>query len=189
MRFFCILGVLLFLTSNSFGETTPRVALEARIVSERYCAVDEEFGSLLVKFEVKLTNNGDDPIRINPPFYPVLRVARSVHDLNLNEKKKLEFELHAPDVFFAPPKERTVSIPSSIIVIHPAQTHQSETIETTVPTLRTSGHSKHGGVAPGIHFVQLVIQGDIVGRSAMFKATSQSIKINVEKNPYVVQCD
>jgi len=188
MRFPSIFAfrVLLFLTSNSFGETAPRVAVAARIVSERYCEVNEDFGSLLVKFEAKLTNNGDHPIRINPPFYPVLRVARSVRDLG--EKKKLEFELYPPDSF-APPKKQTASIPSSIIVVHPAQTHQSETIEVTVPTLRTSSYSKHAGVSPGIHFVQLVIQGDIVERSAMFKATSQPIKINVEKNPYVVKCD
>jgi len=58
MRFFCTfaLGVLLCLTGNSVGETAPRVALEARIASERYCEVNEDFGSLLVKFEVKLAN-------------------------------------------------------------------------------------------------------------------------------------
>src|SRR5215467_11874004 len=83
MRFFysSALGVLLCLANNNFGETAQRVALTARIVSERYCEANEDFGSLLVKFEVTLTNNGDDPITINPPFYPVLRIAPSVHDL------------------------------------------------------------------------------------------------------------
>ena len=180
------LGVLLCLTNNTLGETAPRVALTARIVSERYCEVNADFGSLLVKFEVSLTNNGDDPIRVNPPFYPVLRVARSVHDLG--DWKKWEFALHAPDVFSAPSTKRADSISSSVIVVQSAQTHQSETMEITVPTLRTSRYNKRAGVNPGIHFVQLVIEGDMVGRSERFKAISQPIQMNVEKNPYSVKC-
>src|SRR5262249_36563933 len=117
--------------------------------------------------------------------YPVLRIARSVHDLA--DWKKWEFALHAPDVF-EPSTKQADSLPSSVIVVHSAQTHQSDTMEVTVPTLHTSRYSKRAGVTPGIHFVQLVIDGDVVGRSDMFKAISQPIQINVEKNRYAVKC-
>jgi hypothetical protein len=91
-------------------------------------------------------------------------------------------------VRFTAQNEHTPSIPSSIIVLHPAQAHQSETIETAVPTLRMLRYGKPAGVGPGIHFAQLVIQGEILGHSAPFKATSQPIKINVEKSPCEVKC-
>jgi|SRR5436190_4000789 hypothetical protein len=186
MRLLCILAlwVLPMLTSNSFGEPATAVSLRAKVLSRRYCEVDENFGSLLVKFGVNISNEGQEAIKINPPFYPILLVARSVEDLRNGD---LEFKLHGPDVFF--PNRDQHPAPPTLVVLQHGQSHESETVETTVPTLRTSKFNKHAGVRPGIHYVQLVVYGDIKDSSATFRAISQPIEIRVEKNPYKVKCE
>jgi hypothetical protein len=190
MRIWVIAICHVALISNSLGEAAPRITLQTQIVSERYCEVDEHFTSLLVKFSVKLTNSGDRPIKLNPPFSPVLLVARSVSDL---DKRKLEFKLHPPDLF-ALPKQQTSRIQSTrsepkYVILNPGQTYQSQTTDTTVPTLRTwNPRYRHGGLRPGVHFVQLVIPAEIEGQGVL-KVTSPAVEIDVNNNPDVIKCE
>jgi len=176
------IGVLV-LTTNTLGETAG-VVLQAHILSERYCEVDENFGSFLVKFGVRISNEGEYSIKINPPFYPLLLVARSVEDLR---KGKLEFKLYPPDDFT--PRSEQSSSPPHYVILTPGKTHESETAEISASTLRTSNYNKHAGLSPGIHYVQVVIFGEVEDGSVTVKATSQPIEIKIEKDAYILKCN
>ncbi len=173
--------VLLFLLAVAAKPQTPNEQLElhAEIKSERYCNVDDEISSLRVVFETRLINNGEVPVVIGQREYPLLLVSRTLPNL---QKGKHEFELHAPDSFGRPttkPEGR---------VVKQGEVFESETTETTIPTPKTAKYSKLEALAPGTHYVQVVITAQLEGTLKFASAVSQPIEIKILKYPKTENC-
>ena len=175
------LAILLLLLPVASRSQTPVAPLELRaeIKSQRYCDVDDEISSLLVKFKFRLANNGNAPVVIAQRTYPLLLVSRTLTDL---QRGKHEFELHAPD-YFGPPTTKPEQR-----VIRQGEVFESETAETTIPTPKTAKYSKLEALAPGMHYVQVVITVQLEGTLKFAEAVSQPINLTVLKYPKTENC-
>jgi hypothetical protein len=173
--------VLLLLLPVAAKPQTPNEQLElhAEIASERYCKVDDEISSLRVIFKTRLTNNGTMPVVIGQREYPLLLVSRTLPNL---QNGKHEFELHAPDSFGQPttePEQR---------VVKQGEVFESETTETTIPIPKTAKYSKLEALAPGMHYMQVVITAQFEGTFKFASAVSQPIEIKILKYPKTENC-
>lgn len=175
------LTILLLLLPVTAKSQTPVASLElhAEIKSERYCEVDDEISSLLVKFKFRLANNGNAPVVIAQRTYPLLLVSRTLTGL---QRGKHEFELHAPD-YFGPPKTKPEQR-----VVRQGEVFESETMETTLPTPKTAKYSKLEALAPGMHYLQVVITVQLEGTLKFAEAVSQPINLTVLKYPKTENC-
>ena len=180
--------VLLLTIQGRPQASDEHLKLHAEIESERYCEVDNETSSLLVKFKVRLLNSGKLPIVLDQPIYPLLLVSRTLQSL---QKHDHEFALHPPDVFDVigdgSSQVQPVTHPNQVLVVRGGDTLETNTLETTVPT-RRRGKSKAAGLAQGSHYVQVVLQGQIEGTESFIRATSQPLKITVQKMPKLENC-
>jgi hypothetical protein len=174
------LAILLLLLSVAAKPQTPdeNLKLHAEIKSERYCEVDDEISSLLVMFKVRLINSGKIPVVIGQPIYPLLLVSRTL--LNL-QKGKHEFEVHAGDVFAQPTTRGAQS------VVRQGEVLESEA-EARLPTPITAKYSKLEALAPGTHYVQVVITAQFEGTLRFASAVSQPIEFAVMKYPKTEKC-
>ena len=166
-----------------------QLRLQAEIESRRYCAIEDDTSTLLVRFKVRLLNHGKSPIVSDRPIYPLLLVSRTLQAL---QKGDHEFALHPPDVFrviedVGTPDHSTSGAPTEQLVIRAGETLETSTLETTVP-IRGNRRPKSVDLVAGSHFVQVVVQGQIEGTESFIRATSQPIKIIVLKKPELVNC-
>jgi hypothetical protein len=175
------LAILLLLLPVTAKPQTPDKPLELRaeIKSERYCEVDDEVSSLLVKFKIRLVNNGKEPVVIAQRTYPLLLVSRTLTNL---QRGKHEFELNAPD-YFGPPTTKPEQH-----VIRQGEVFESETMETTIPTPKTAKYSKREALSPGMHYLQVVITAQLEGTLKFAEAVSQPISITILKYPKTENC-
>jgi len=175
------IAVLFLLLPVAAKPQKPNEPLElhAEIKSERYCAVDDEISSLRVIFKVRLVNNGKVPVVIAQRTYPLLLGAMTLPNLR---RGKHEFELHAGDSFGPPttkPEQRVVS---------QGEVFESETMETAIPTPKTVKYSKLEALAPGMHYLQVVITAQLEGTLQFANSVSQPIEITILKNPKTENC-
>jgi hypothetical protein len=155
----------------------------ADTISHRYCEVDKEITTPLIKFKINLTNAGGLPVVFYPEPYPPLLVSGTLNDLR---RRKYEFQLHAPDVFGLPDENtKRRRVPH---IIRAGETVESTTMEITVPTPRTSQYSKFEALDPGNHYVQLVMDLNAVDTTTFVRAISPPVEISVEKNPELEKC-
>jgi len=176
------LAVLLLLLPVANASQTPNQQLElhAEIKSERYCEVDDEISSLLVIFKIRLVNNGNVPVVVVRRPYPLLLVSRTLPNL---KRGKHEFELHEPESFGPPttkPEQR---------VVRQGEVFESETVETIIPTPKTTKYSKREALAPGTHYVQAVVTVQVEGALKFADAVSQPIEITILKYPKTENCE
>jgi hypothetical protein len=161
-----------------------RLTLRAQPISRRYCEVDDEIATLLIKFKISLTNAKNPAVDFYSPVYPLLLVSRTMDDLR---KGKHEFELHAPDRF-VPSLERSETDRPVPPAIRGGETVESEIMEVTLPAPMKSKYSKFEGLDPGTHYVQLVMDLNVEGTSTFARATSQPVEITVDKHPKLEKC-
>jgi hypothetical protein len=170
--------------ANNTAETGLK--LEAKVASARYCKLDvESDANMIMNFKVNFTNANHKDLTLSPPFYPVLLVSGSVTDLN---KKTFEFTLHGPD-FFARDSDkdsRHDQVLHTSVLLRPGQSFESETMETVVPISRTE--SKRVALRPGVHFFEVVIQGQLTDTHDFVRFTSNPIKILIGRNPHFQTC-
>jgi hypothetical protein len=175
------IAVLFLLLPVAAKPQTPDEPLElhAEIKSERYCDVDDEISSLRVIFKVRLVNNGKVPVVIAQRTYPLLLVSRTLPNL---QRGKHEFELHPGDSF-SPPKSKPEQR-----VVRQGEVFESETMETAIPTPKTVKYSKLEALAPGMHYLQVVITAQLKDTLKFANAVSQPIEITILKNPKTENC-
>ncbi len=160
-------------------QVRPRVLdeqlrLQAEIESQRYCAIDDDTSTLLIRFKLRLLNHGTSPIVIGRPIYPLLLVSRTRPAL---QKGDHEFVLQPPDVFgviedAGTLEHSTPGAPPEQFVSREGETLETSTLETTVP-IRGNRRPRAADLAPGSHYVQVVLQGQIEGTETFVRATSQ----------------
>jgi hypothetical protein len=175
------LAVLFLLLPVGATPQTPneQLGLHAEIKSERYCEVDDETSTLRVIFEIRLVNNGKVPVVVSQRIYLLLLVSRTLPNL---QRRKHEFELHAGESFVQPttkPEQR---------VVGQGEVFESETLETFIPIPKTAKYSKLEALAPGLHYLQLVITAQLEGTLGFTGAVSQPIEITVAKYPKTEKC-
>jgi len=185
--------VIALLSSLIFANREPvvdgQLKLDVGVASKRYCTVDDEITSLRIKFKTALANVGPNSIRVNPPFHPRLLISRTLEDLR---KGKYEFKLYGPDLIHRS-QESTESVAandagSHNVDLRPGQVFESETMEISIPTPRTSHFSKMEALPPGEHYIQALIEGRIGSTQRVVRATSEPIKIYVDQNPQIQTC-
>jgi hypothetical protein len=184
MKIYFFAALVLLTQWATAQETEEQVKLRADIISQRYCEVDRRTNSLLVKFKIRLTNTRNPALSFYQNPYPVLLVAGTQADLL---KHRYEFQLHAPDVFGSindPPRPRPVPR-----ALRAGEELESETMEITVPTPRTSRLRRYEALSVGIHYIQLRMDLQVEGRQLTFvRATSQPLAIKVERNNKPQKC-
>ena len=184
---FLLTGMILVVAAQS-QMVKEQASMEAKIENQRYCRVNNKTGSLIMKFSVAMKNGTSATIALPKPIYVVPLVARTLQDL---QNRKYEFTLYGPDVIVAPiPRNKVpeAEIASRQTIVKPREVFTGETMETAFPIPLTAKFSKRDALAPGSHFVQLVLDSETPGTEPFVRITSQPIEITVEKHPKVERC-
>ena len=177
-------GVFLiaFATLGNAQADRSRYSVTGAIKSSRYCDPDDRLRIMLLRFDARLANSFDKSVSltVSPPVFPVVYVARSLENLF---RKKYEFELSPPDVFAADspaPATRTQ-------LVRAGEAIDLTTAEITFPIARTGDFDRFAELAPGVHYVELLIQVT-EGKGTIRQVISEPIKIEVPENPSIGNC-
>ncbi len=167
--------------------TDKHLTLGAEIKAQRYCEVDDEIASLLVRFRMRLTNTGGPNVVVDQHIYPLVLVSRTLKDVKNNNH---EFELHAPDIFSPSTSQEPSSKRSDRDqhVIRDGETFEADSMETTLPIPRTAKYSPLEALAPGTHYVQIAVSAVVEGTTNFVRTTSPPFRITVENNPRIEKC-
>jgi len=170
-------------------QVRPRVLdeqlrLQAEIESQRYCAIDDDTSTLLIRFKLRLLNHGTSPIVIGRPIYPLLLVSRTLPAL---QKGDHEFVLHPPDVFgviedAGTLEHSTPGAPPEQFVSREGETLETSTLETTVPKRETGGHERQTWHRDRT-MCRLFCKGRLRARRPSFVQHLSPVKITVQKMP------
>ncbi len=184
MSAYKLLSVVLLLASVAVSQPEGQhsLLLETKIAHTRYCDVPDDVLVLRLTFKANVTNSAEKTIAIGYPVFPLTLVSRTLGELNSH---KYEFELHSPmpqPQLVGPEDRRRPEVKPAQQIIHPRESFEFTTMEVTLPVVNVAKDSRATTLKPGSHYVQIVLDAQIVGTKKSVRATSQPMEIRIKKN-------
>lgn len=179
----CVIVLLSLAAGLRAGGRQTR--LHATIESWRYCQVDSEVSALRIRFKVRLENTGRANLIIPEEITPLLWVSRTLADV---KQHKHEFEIHLPDTF-RPQADALPRKKSRSRVVHTDEVVEADTAEVVLPIARRADVSELEALAPGTHYLQVIVPAQIEDTTTFVDMISQPITFAVERHPPPLKCE
>jgi hypothetical protein len=189
MRLITKLSVALLTTGVSpllmYPQDRPAKEVRAttRIVSQRYCAVDDEIASLGLTLRTTLVNGSTSALKVAKNFYPKLLVARTLRD---SKMRRYELEQHGPEKIVPDPGEARAAKEVQVL---PGESLESVT-EVFVAVPVVTSNVPIDALPPGKHYLQADVQV-LIADAAQPKyrnVISTPVAFEVDTAPQPIDC-
>jgi hypothetical protein len=169
---------------HSEERLTQGVTANTRIVSQRYCAVDEEVATLGLTLSTTLVNHGNIHFEVGENFYPKILVARTLRDSRMG---RYEREQHGPEKIVSDPRDKRAEYKS--VKLAPGQSVES-TSEVFVAVPIDARNVPKYALPPGRHYLQAEVQVLVSqeGHPKYSSVVSPPVAFYIKENPQTQNC-